>query len=215
LASAQGGARFNATTRRVDWSISTYRGFRPFGVYTTATSPDALALFVPIHRYPRFTMIGGDMETVFGAWGVRAEAAAFVEDTLQAPDSPFDARDGRSLDAGAGVDRKAGDYRISGSVVVHHESDARDARPRIPGRTDTSLILSADRSFARERYGGRMFGVYNPSSRSAFLRGIATAKLRDDLALEGSVGWFRGRGVDIIGRFADSDFAYARVKYYF
>jgi hypothetical protein len=42
-----------------------------------------------------------------------------------------------------------------------------------------------------------------------------TAKIRDNVALEGSGGWFVGDGRDIIGRFADSDFLYARVKYYF
>ena len=32
----QGGARVNVTTGRVDWSVSAYRGFRPFGVYTSS-----------------------------------------------------------------------------------------------------------------------------------------------------------------------------------
>src|SRR6185436_16816309 len=30
--SAQGGARFSATTGRVDWSLAAYRGFEPFGI---------------------------------------------------------------------------------------------------------------------------------------------------------------------------------------
>ena len=84
-----------------------------------------------------------------------------------------------------------------------------------PGRTDTSIVLSADRTFAREKYQGRLFGVYNPSSSTAFVRGIAVAKLRDDVAVEGSIGWFDGSGVDAIGRFADRDFGYVRVRYYF
>jgi hypothetical protein len=213
FANAQGGARLDVTTGRVDWSVSTYRGFRPFGVYTfpfidTAGRPS-------VHRlFPRFTMIGGDMETVTGAWGFRAEAAAFVEDAFQVPEG-FGLREGRSIEAGAGADRKAGAYRVSGTVLVHHEAYTRDAATVVAGRTDTSLILSADRTFAREKYQGRLFGVYSPSTRSSFVRGIATAKLRDNVALEGSFGWFHGRGVDTIGRFANSDFAYGRLKYYF
>ena len=78
-----------------------------------------------------------------------------------------------------------------------------------------SLILSGDRTFARERYGLRTFGVYNANESSGFLRAIATAKIRDDVALEGSGGWFIGDGRDIVGRFAASDFLYARLKYYF
>jgi hypothetical protein len=47
------------------------------------------------------------------------------------------------------------------------------------------------------------------------VRGIVTATLRDNVALEGSLGWFAGSGLDTIGRFADSDFLYLRLKYFF
>ena len=126
--------------------------------------------------------------------------------------------EGSSIDAGIGLDRKAGDYRVSAGVLAHRES-YDEPIPREDGlqraRTDVSLILSADRSFAAERYQVRTFGVYNATESSAFLRGIATAKLRDNLALEGSAGWFAGDGGAVIGRFSDSDFLYVRVKYYF
>jgi hypothetical protein len=202
-ANAQGGARVNVTSGQVDWSVSAYRGFRPFGLYT-ATSPSE------INRvYPRFTMIGGDVETVAGPWVVRGEVAVFPRDAFQAPDRAA-VLAGRSFDAGAGVDRKAGEYRVSGQLLVHRER--YDAGSQ---RTDVSLIVSADRSFARQKYTGRLFGVYNPKSRAGFARGIASASLRDNLALESSIGWFGRRGLDTIGRFSDSDFVYLRLKYYF
>ena len=212
LRNSQGGIRFNATTRRVDWSVSAYSGIESFGLFQLRP-PSPPVTFVPVDLvYPRFTMVGGDFETVHGPWGLRGEVAAFVRDTFQ---SPFlEAIDGRSLDAGVGMDRKAGGYRLSGTVMLHHESydvpiDGDDSR------WDVSLILSTDRSLARERYRLRGFGVYNPSERSAFLRAIGTAKLRDDVALEGSGGWFAGHGRDLVGRFADSDFVYLRLKYDF
>jgi hypothetical protein len=201
---AQGGARANFTSGRVDWSVSAYRGFRPFGIYTAANP------FTVERVYPRFTMIGGDFETVFGAWGIRGEVAAFTSDAFQPP-APGPAPTGSSFDAGGGVDRRAGDYRVSGQVLIHRETYdiARDSR------TDVSLIVSADRTFFRQRYEGRLFGVYNPTSGAAFVRGIARANVRDNLALEGSIGGFTGDGADNIGRFADSDFAYVRLKYFF
>ena len=64
-------------------------------------------------------MIGGDFETVRGEWGMRGEVAAFVDDNFQSADLRVD--EGTSFDAGAGVDRKAGSYRISGTVLFHHE----------------------------------------------------------------------------------------------
>ena len=203
-ANAQGGARANFTAGRVDWSVSAYRGFRPFGIYA-ASDP-----FTIERVYPRFTMIGGDFETVFGQWGLRGEIAAFTSDAFQ-PEAPGPPPTGSSFDAGGGVDRKAGDYRISGQVLVHREQYAASRT----ARTDVSLIVSADRSFARQKYEGRLFGVYNPTSGAAFVRGIARASLRDNVALEGSLGAFTGRGTDNIGRFADSDFAYVRLKYSF
>lgn len=206
----QGGARLSATTGRVDWSVSTFRGFEPFGLIG-ATSPLALD-----RVHPRFTMIGGDFETVRGEWGVRGEAAAFVEDSFQSLLPAI--VPGRSFDAGAGVDRRAGDYRISATVLWHTERYDMPLDPRVSdetSRTDVSLIGSADRSFARERYMVRVFAVYNASESSGFARGITTATLRDNLALEGSIGWFIGGGRDLVGRFGDRDFVYARLKYYF
>jgi hypothetical protein len=163
-------------------------------------------------------MLGGDFESVRGKWGMRGEIAAFVADNFQSAD--LHVIEGKSFDAGFGVDRRAGDYTLSATLLVHSES--YDAPLTVPGagealdgRTDVSLILSADRTFARERYRFRGFGVYNASGASGFVRGILMAGVRDNLALEGSVGWFAGDSLDLIGRFGDSDFAYLRVKYYF
>lgn len=209
---AQGGARFTATTGRVDWSVSAYRGFEPFGLAAFGpVLPSAAAVPVRV-TYPRFTMIGGDFETVRGDWGVRGEIAAFVDNSFQDP-SPR-VVGGSSVDAGIGADRKAGAYRLSGTVLFHRESYDQPIDGELD-RADVSLILSADRSFSRERYQMRTFAVYNATESSAFLRGIAAARFRDNVALEGSIGWFVGEGRSVIGRFSDSDFGYVRVKYYF
>jgi hypothetical protein len=201
-ANAQGGARVNVTTGRVDWSVSAYDGFRPFGLYSLAATGGLE------RSYARFTMVGADFETAAGAWTARGEVAVFPRDSFQTPASPAIV-DGRSFDAGGGVDRKAGDFRLSGDVLVHRE--AHDGL----SRTDVSIITSVTREFAREKYAGRLFAVYNPDDASGFVRGIASAGLRDNVTLEGSIGWFAGSGDDTISRFADSDFAYVRLKYFF
>jgi hypothetical protein len=206
---AQGGVRFSATTGRVDWSVSAYRGFEPFGI--VQASPPTL-----VRVFPRFTMIGGDFETVRGEWGLRGEVAAFVDDSFQSAAAAIVG--GSSLDAGVGLDRRAGEYRISGTVLFHREAYNAALDPPVSldtSRSDFSFIAAADRTFARERYRMRLFGVYNASESSAFARWITTATIRDNLALEGSVGWFIGGGRDLVGRFGDSDFLYARLKYYF
>ena len=97
--------RASVTSGRVDWSLSAYRGFEPLPVYDGV-----------VERFPRFTMVGGDFETIRGIWGIRGEIAAFVDRTLQAANAPVAVK-ARSLEAGLGLDRKAGAYRVSGNVI--------------------------------------------------------------------------------------------------
>ena len=216
LENGQGGGRLSVTTGRVDWSVSAYRGLESFGLYQVvgsrgvSASTPVLAL-----EYPRFTMIGGDFEAVRGEWGLRGEVAAFVDDSFQSPELRI--VPGRSLDAGAGVDRRAGDYTVSATVLFHAESyDAPlSAASQEDGRHDVSIVGSADRAFAREKYRLRAFAVYNATESSGFLRAIGMASLRDNLSLEASLGWFAGDGRDLVGRFGDSDFAYIRLRCYF
>jgi hypothetical protein len=213
----QGGARLSTTTGRVDWAVCAYRGFGSFPllegpgvVQPGGPSP------VPLSGlFPRFTMVGGDFETVRGKWGVRGEAAAFLRDWFQGQ-LPLQPDPGRSLDAGVGLDRKTGSYRVSGTVLVRRRFDL--VNPGLvppPDRTDLNLIASIDRTFARETRRLRIFGVYDPTEATAFLRGIFTMSLRDNLAVEASGGLFTRNGPDFIGQLGDRDFAYVRIKRYF
>ena len=211
LENAQGGIRISSTAARVDWSVSAYRGFEPFGFFTA--NPISLVI---LESHPRYTMIASDFEAVRGEWGIRGEVAAFVDDNVQSADGRV--VEGQSVEAGAGIDRRAGRYTFSFTALYHHESYREtvvtaDGPER--GRNDVSLIASADRTFAREKYRTRIFAVYNPAETSGFMRGILTASLRDNLSLEGSVGWFVSSGRDLVGRFSDDDFVYTRLKCYF
>jgi hypothetical protein len=102
--------------------------------------------------------------------------------------------------------------RLSAEDVARREQD-RVIGDR--GRTDVPFIMSADRSFVRERYRLRAFGVANVSQHSGFARLIASMELRDDLALEASGAWLTGDSDGIFGRLSDSDFASLRLKYHF
>jgi hypothetical protein len=200
---AQGGVRASMTTRRVDWSVSAYRGFEPLPLYDLTGATLA-------GRFPRFTMIGGDFETVRGEWGVRGEVAAFVDRTLQGIAIPVTVR-GKALEGGLGVDRRAGAYRISGNVVL----TTRWAESAIIDRTDVTLVAVVDRTFARQTRSVRIFSVYNPGEASAFARVISTFSVRDNVAFEVSAGLFTGGGADALSRLATRDFAYARLKVFF
>lgn len=206
----QGGGRFSATSGRVDWSLSAYRGFEPLPVYVSAVAatpqPDPIGLEA---LFPRYTMIGGDFETVRGAWGLRGEAAVFPQRTLQVANAPAIV-DGRAIEAGVGLDRRAGHYRISGNLVLTRQWARVDVDE--VNRTDVTLVAVADRSFARETRRLRILSVYDPSDGTAFVRAIAEVSLRDNVSLEASSGVFAGEGLGRLGRLASRDFVYLRLK---
>jgi hypothetical protein len=208
VASLQGGLRLTTTTARVDWSVSAYRGRRAFPISTLATNAQSQALVIR-ESFPRFTMIGGDFETVRGLWGVRGEVAAFVDDELQST-RLVRGVPGRSLTAGIGVDRKAGDYRIAANALWGWSGGDEEVE-----RTDISFVLAADRSFARETRTLRVFGVYDPADATAFARVIGAVSVRENVWLEGSAGVFTGSSLDVIGRLTRRDFLYARLKVFF
>jgi hypothetical protein len=140
-----GGGRVEATIGRVDLAASAYRGFDGLGPTTLELEP-----FDParpglagrlVQHHPRFTMLGGDFETVVGEWSLRGEVAAFVEKTLLQAVQPGLVA-GRSFDAGLGVDRRAGEYRLFASAIVHTECRQRPVR-RAHGREPRGIDRAA------------------------------------------------------------------------
>ena len=201
--SVQGGARVTSTVGRVDWGATVYRGLRAFPTLTV--QPDEV-----METFPRFTMVGGDFETVRGAWGVRGEAAFFVDDELQSVPLARGV-EGQSIEAGIGVDRRAGSYRLAGNVLVAR----RTAEQGLLRESDVTLVVAADRSFARETRTLRLFAVYDPTEGTTFTRGIGAVSLRDGVWLEGSGGLLTGTSTTTIGRLSRRDFVYARLKVFF
>jgi hypothetical protein len=198
----QGGARFTSTIGRVDFGLSGWRGFESFPTYQLQPFPiDPLILVFPTYDevFPRYTMLGGDFETVSGPWGLRGELAWFH-------DSPA-----RSFEGGIGADRRAGDYRVALNAVVTHAAD-----------TNVTLVGMAERSFVRETRTARLLAVYDPTNDTAFVRGIGAISLRDNFWLEGSIGWLDGeaptarpQGATVLGLLSDRDFAYLRLRVHF
>jgi hypothetical protein len=216
----QAGARATVTTGRVDWSLSGWRGFLPFGLVARGDPRTGIASLE--HR--RFTMLGADFETVRGTWAIRGEAAFFPARPTQGG-AGVGIFESDALEAGAGVDRRAGDFTLSATVLLR--ADARRYRtpewplPRQSYKivderlTSVSIVGGFSRTFNRDRVETRVFSLVNPEDRAAFVRGVLAWKPADDVAVETSLGWFIGEGDDVITRFGDRDFGYVRLKYYF
>lgn len=219
----QGGARFSATTGRVDWSVGGFRGFRPLPVYTLSYKPFGLpeypAVFLQVKgAYPRFTMGAADFETTLGAWGIRGEAVVAEEDGLQARGTPVSAS-GRSVQVGFGADRTIAGYRVMGELLWR---DARLGKPSLPydpltgapARFDTRSLTTVgilERRFARETRLVRAFGIYDATAHNTLVRATGAISLREGLWLEGTAGWFAGRRRGLLGPWMDSDFVSMRL----
>jgi hypothetical protein len=192
-------------------AVSVYRGHEGFGIVSFEPLPGIQPAVVGrlVERFPRFTMVSGDFETVVGAWEVRGEAAIFTEKWFQSAGGAGLVR-GHALDAGLGANRAGGAWRVFASAIVHRQW--AEADPGI-ARTDVTLVGSIDRTLARERYLVRVFGAVTPRDRAGFLRGLLVWKATDDVAVELSSALFRGQGETALGRFAGRDFLLARLRY--
>ena len=120
---------------------------------------------------------------------------------------------GHSLTAGVGVDRKAGDYRIAANALwsLSGVDGANPCGAAFVGdeeieRTDVSLVVAADRSFARETRTLRVFAVYDPAEATTFSRVIGAVSVRDNVWIEGSAGLLTGSSLDVIGRLTAARF---------
>jgi hypothetical protein len=220
-----GGSRLTASLGRVDVGGSVYRGYEPFPQLTLGPQLPSLVadppVFVVFEEFPRFTMIAADFETTHGPWGLRGEAAYFPEDTLQSV-APLAAVPGRTLEIGVGGDRTAGDYRVSGNVITtRRRIDLAEWRrapvPYDANIEDTEVLMVgwAERRFSRDTRVVRMLAAYNPPAGSVFVRGIAAFNLRDNVWVEGSAGWLRGDGLDVLSRLSMRDFIYTRLRLHF
>jgi hypothetical protein len=170
---AQGGAWLSATTGRVDWALMAWRGFEAVPLYVAGGPlvPGARALAVDA-VHPRTTVVGGDVETVRGAWGLRGEVAWHRRGHAQAAIASPHSRAFR--EGGVGVDRGPA---IPASATVLGVARRARAGDGIGDRHDLQLVTSVDRSFVRETRRLRVFGVYNPGDR-AFVRGVGGVSVR-------------------------------------
>ncbi len=211
----QWGGRLSTTLGRVDVSVSGYRGFDNFGIVSfepALLAPPSLTVVGElVERYHRFTMVAADAEAVVGPWAIRGEAAWFPARRQAGLTGVVEAR---ALDAGVGVDRSAGDYRVFASVVWHRDWTVEG--PSVVN-DDLSLIGSVERRFSRDRYLIRVFGVGNPVDESGFVRALAAWSVRDDLSLDVSGGLLFGRqdATDTLSRFRERDFAFLRLRWLF
>jgi hypothetical protein len=208
------GARLTTTHRRTDISLCFFRGREDFPIYVEEVPEFAGGggpEFSLIGTYPWFTMVGGDLETVAGGWGFRAEGALFLEDSFQ------DLRgevvvEGKSFQCGAGIDREVNDYVIVGEIVVQARWAPLDFAER---REELGFIGGLERRFHFGREKVESFLIYNPLDNTLFARAGVGIRPLPGFWLELTGGLFAGSGSDLVGRFDRADFVSLSGRYRF
>jgi hypothetical protein len=199
----EGGVRLRGSNAGVDWGASFYRDVVDFDRYTI--SAGRLAAIRP-HRW----MAGGDLETARGEWVLRAEGAFYLHDPLQVETAPVILRRW-SFQGGFGADRAVGENRLFLNALYRHVPQ----EPLLGERNDLSLVFGLSRDFGRSTKSFKLFGLWNARAGSGFVRASLSLELVENLRLELAGGAFLGEGGEILGSFADSDFALVRLRFYF
>jgi hypothetical protein len=200
----EGGVRLRGTGRGLDWGASVYRDLVDFDRYE-ATPAGIRAI------RPARVLVGGDVETVLGAWVFRGEGAFFLDDPLQV-EAPAPLVATRwSFQGGVGVDRRLGEnvLFVNGLVRSVPEETLRE------GDDELSLSFGLTRQLASGTQRLKVFGVWNTSSESAFARAVFTWELVENLEIELGGGAFLGEGGPFLGLISDADFASARLRWFF
>lgn len=225
------GVRASRPVKGIDVGVTAWRGWQAFPLWTLDVGPlqmpaERNALSVPAvvvrESWSRVTMLGFDAEAARGAFTWRAEGAWLVDTAVQAQ-APGEAGaaslgpvlDGRSLQLGAGLDWTAAPWRTFANVLVRRKWAVGSSSRLVPSSGGVQLVAGADRKFARETWVVRGFAVIDPTEGTAFVRGLASWNVRDNLWLEGSAAAFTGDGTDVLGMYTDRDFASVRIKYFF
>jgi hypothetical protein len=205
------GARLSWTIRETDIDLYAYKGREDFPILAISDfTPFPFNLEITDY-YPRFTMFGGDMETVVGKWGLRGEAAVFLDDSFQHPVG-LEVVTGKSLQIGIGGDRKFGDNIVNLNLVYQRRSSDNAF---LESPEELSLVAGFDRSFSYDLKNMSLLSVYNPVDKTLFLRWNGRDNLFRNFWLELSLGIFIGSGNDLVGRFQDADFFFLRGLYHF
>jgi hypothetical protein len=202
-ANIEGGVRVHGTRPGLDWSASVYRDVVDFDRYSLATTG------LVASRPPRW-MIGGDIEAARGEWVLRGEAAVFVRDPLQAGPVPVVVR--RSTwQGGVGADRRVGESTM---FLNAHYRFVPDDRPVLNATNDSelSLVGGVTRDFSGGMRFVRVFGLWNLSERSAFVRANWRVELAERLNLDLGGAAFFGEGRGVFDGLSDSDVVHARLR---
>jgi hypothetical protein len=141
---------------------------------------------------------------------LRGEGAFYLHDPLQVETAPVVLRRWSFL-GGFGADRAVGQNRLFLNALYRHVPE----EPLLGERNELSLVFGLSRDFGRSTKSLKLFGLWNTRAGSGFVRASLSLELVENLRLELAAGAFLGEGGEILGSFADADFALVRLRFYF
>jgi hypothetical protein len=201
----QSGVRWNHLGRRLEHSVSFYRGFHhlPWFEGTFVTAPPHIDVR---RRYAQLTTAGADIAMPVAAFTIKAEAAWFHSDTPEAGEYllyvvQLERQSGEWLFLGG----YAGEYEKEETTLVRFAPDRGLARAFI-GRA--SVTLDANRSLTFD-------GVLRQNAEGVYGRVEYSHGLGGHWRAIGNVSVFGGSEDDFLGRYQRNSFARLTLRYSF
>ncbi len=165
--------------------------------------------------YERMHTVGGSFSNAFGAWVVRGEMAANLNESLNATGVTIatSTTNKTTLNGAIGVDYTSNNWTVSPQVFVRYISgwDRSVAEDRSSGFA--SLRISTD--FMNEKLKPEVIGLFDWADAGWMVRPKVSYEFSDQIELTAGVDLFGGKAGGFFGQFANNDRIYTEIEYSF
>ncbi len=165
--------------------------------------------------YSRMHTVGGSFSNAFGAWVVRGEMAANINEGLDTSGvtAATSVTKRTTLNAAVGIDYTANNWTVSPQLFVRYISGWSSVITEKRTSGFVSLRLATD--YMNEKLKPEMIGLYNWADQSWMLRPKVSYEFSDHIRATAGIDLFAGNTSSFFGQFDKNDRIYTEVEYTF
>lgn len=165
--------------------------------------------------YSRMHTVGGSFSNAFGAWVVRGEMAANIDEGVDTNGVTVatSVTEQTTLNAAVGVDYTANNWMISPQLFVRHVTGWSTDILEDQSSGFVSLRIATD--YMNEKLKPEVIGLYSWSDQSWMLRPKVSYEFTDSIKATAGIDLFGGSASTFFGQFDDNDRIYSELEYTF
>ncbi len=225
----QGGLRISSTYKGWDFSLSYIYAYDKYPTlhlsgdlidaidngtvqgYIAGLSPGEIPEIMEL-KYNRYHMIGLDFASNIGNYGLRGEAALFLDKHTYT--EKFEAIKRDYLLYVLGIDRQfKGNFYVNlqlvQKIILNYNHEI------LEDEVLSAMTLYTYKKFFNEKLNVELRAIYNLNDGDVFITPRASYKYTDNLEFTIGMNIFEGDDYTIFGYFSDNDQVFFEIKYYF